>query len=1042
MSFKQGTGLAVFEPPTEEEIAEFDKSLLDSNDKASIYAAVAEENMQKFLLDNFLTTKKLSKSNAVIIKSISELSKKGFGKVDIILPVYGNLQIVEPCLVALLSRTSWPFNLIIIDDASDKKTNEWLQSIVELNPTITLLTNNKNRGFAASINRGIKYGDSPYICLLNSDVIVTESWLVKMLLALEADPRNKIVNPVTNNTAEIALSMQEGASYLDMARGVAAVSSHIYPEIMPTGFCMMFPRSLINTLGYFDEGYGSYGEETDFWMRTITHTEKGEYVRWRAVLADDAYVFHERGSSFASMGAAKQMSLRRSGNERFKTIWPSYSSWRNNFNLEESLASLRIPIPPEVLATDAPYRIAFVVHSTEFCGGMKYIADIVNFLLEKGVDAKVVLVKRDPNIKVTTLGELRSAPIVFETPGDAIKEFADKVFSKGFILAATNELLPIVSAIASNTVHLTCSLFAQSAEPLMATDLPQHKSYIENYKLTNHIITVSRWLKEYIESVSNKKNISFVHPGVDTRLFYPRDRSSGDDRPTLLLCLNNSAPYRGVDRGVEMAENLIRIAKRRGTELRVMAYGVVAIQDHPSIVCLGMLSQSRIAEILGTEVDVFCDPAMLHSYGMPALEASASGVPTVCWNNKGVNSVIEHGKNGLIFPEGASTEQVATAIYKLLMNEDGQRDKFTFDNVKRRNDSLQEFVYIMEKELGVWNPKRTINIVTPHLRKHGGPTTILNIANGLYDIGHEVNLYSIYPDLNPEIVNTAKIPIRLDWKNISPCDVLIVNSDNEQTPFLSGHPNAKKKVMLKLSHNPRFKVLEEQGLQQNWDAIMTSTEWLKDICNTPTSGWNYPPRSATRIGWVHYAHQQFNCPPQSKNRIKTSIKPVIGTLIHAHPLKGTEIAIKGLHIVKENYGDGIHIVGVGEVPKDKVDLPKWIQYMYNLNRPNMANLMAQTDIWVISSLSEGLGRLALEAMSASCAVVLTETNAEFATDGENCIVVPCNDSEAITKAVDLLITNDALRGEIQVNGYNTACKFGDRVPYINNINNVIQGLFT
>lgn len=1041
MPFIQGKGLAQFVPPTEKEVAEFEQSLLDPNDLASVYAEKADETMQTFLIENFLSARRLAQSNKTVISSIGTLARKQFSPVDVILPVYGNLQIVEPCIVSVLRRTYWPFQLTIINDASDARTTEWLKEVVDKNPTIKLETNSRNRGFAASINRGIRSTNNPYVCLLNSDVIVTEYWLTKMLLALEANPKNVIVNPVTNNTAEIAVPMQEGASYLDMARGVEQISSRIYPEIMPTGFCMMFPRILINKLGYFDEGYGSYGEETDFWMRAITHTEKGEYVRWRAVLADDAYVFHERGSSFASIGASKQMSLRRAGNERFKQIWPAYSTWRNNFDLDNSISPLRQPIPKEALYTSSPYRIAFVVHSTAFCGAMKYIADIVNTLIERGVDAKVVLVKRDPTVKISTLGELRVAPIIFNDPGDAISNFEERVFSSGFIVAATNELIPIVSEISKANAKLVSSLFSQSSEPLMTEGTPQYEEFLKAYDNVDHIFTVSKWLKEYIEQNSKHKNISYVEPGVDTRLFYPRDRSKGDDRPTLLLALNNTAPYRGVERGVEMANNLLRIAKRRGTEIRILACGVLAVKDTPSIVGLGQLSQSRIAELLGTEVDVFCDPAVLHSYGLPALEAIASGVPAVCWDNKGVNSVIENGKNGIIFPEGAGTEQVATTIYKLLMNEDGQRDKFVFNTVKNRLTSVLEFIYNMENVLGVWNPPRKIGVVTPHLRKHGGPTTILNIANGLADIGHEVDLYTVYSDLNPEIVDMAKVPIHVDWKNIRKCDALIVNSDNDHTKFFATHPNADKKIMLKLSHNPRFKVLEETGLKQNWDAIITSTKWLKDVCNTPTEGWNYPPREATRIGWVHYNHDRFNCTPENKERLKSNPNPVIGTLIHAHPLKGTEIAINGLYPIKDKYRDDVYVIGVGEVPTEKLDLPPWIRYLYNLNRKNMANAMAQTDIWVVASLTEGLGRLALEAMSSGCAVILTETNAEFAKHEENCLVVPCEDPVAITSAVDRLVEDKSFCAKIQQKGYETACQLADRGPYINNINNVIQGLF-
>ncbi|KKL70806.1 hypothetical protein LCGC14_2101200, partial [marine sediment metagenome] len=78
----------------------------------------------------------------------------------------------------------------------------------------TLLSwNKKNRGLAATVNRGIEHGENHYICVLNSDVIVTKGWLKKMVLAIEADERNKIVNPCSNNTALINIPLQQGYDY-------------------------------------------------------------------------------------------------------------------------------------------------------------------------------------------------------------------------------------------------------------------------------------------------------------------------------------------------------------------------------------------------------------------------------------------------------------------------------------------------------------------------------------------------------------------------------------------------------------------------------------------------------------------------------------------------------------------------------------------------------------------------------------------------------------------------------------------------------------
>jgi GT2 family glycosyltransferase len=338
----------------------------------------------------------LVKSNKNTKASFLNLLAKGVKPADIIIPVYGGLHVLIDCLNSIQARTLWPHKIILVDDCSpDEDTKNFLTTWAEANPEHTVLFNKKNRGFAATVNRGIEHGDGAYLCILNSDVVVTPGWLYKQIMALEASPLNKIVNPCTNNTAEIAIPMQEGYDYNDMNRAFERLSSHAYPEIMPTGFCFTMERSLINEIGSFDEGYGSYGEETDLWMRCVSRISNGQVSNWRAVLADDTYIFHERGTSFGVLGTEEHMAFRKAGSARFHSIWPGFKALFRTYNFKKSLAALRSPIGTELIKKQKPrYKICFVVFSTENCGGMKVIADTVNCLNEIGVEAKVAHIKR------------------------------------------------------------------------------------------------------------------------------------------------------------------------------------------------------------------------------------------------------------------------------------------------------------------------------------------------------------------------------------------------------------------------------------------------------------------------------------------------------------------------------------------------------------------------------------------------------------------------------------------------------------------------
>ncbi len=986
----------------------------------------------------------LVKSNINSTQAINNVLGKGTNPVDIVIPVYGGLNVLIPCVNSILLHTQWPFKLILVDDRSpDDATRKWLAHFEDAYPQHDVLWNRKNRGFAATVNRGIEHGENHYICVLNSDVIVTPGWLKKMVLAIEADERNKIVNPCTNNTALINIPLQQGYDYNDMNRAFEKLSHHLYPEIMPTGFCFFIERSLIDEIGSFDEGYGTgYGEETDLFMRTITRVVDGQVSNWRAVLADDTYIFHERGGSFNIFDDEETMGHRNSGKDRFHKIWPGFQAWQKTVNLNESLRTLRTPIADTLIQKDSPkYKIAFVVYSTENCGGMRVIADIVNTLNDENVEAKVVHVKRNPESSVVPISSLRSGPVIFEGVPDFVQNFKKRVFDSGIVVAATGELMSMVAAVCSGAHNLTSLHLSQSDDVSLAPTKDAANTIKNANLLADHTITNSKWvaakMKKYV-----KVEGSFG-PGYDDVVFYPRGRADGDERPTLLVSLGNqNYPFKGHDRGVAMCTALHALCKQNKKEIRILANGVDAVQNAPYIVGLGILNQTRFAKVLGSEVDVYCDPAINHSYGLPTLEAMASGVVPVCWNNKGIREYATDGLNAIIEGNKAPPEQVAERIFNLLFNEPkrlaGLRAEGTRTAQKnKRPDGVRSFINLLEESLDLIPTKRTISIVTPHLRKYGGPTTILDTANLLHKAGHDVVLYSVYADIAPDIQKQSLVPIRLDWQNIRASDVLITNSDNPYNKQFSEMPQIKKKILLKLSHNARFQQLEADSLNLKWDAIATSTGWLKEACETVTEGWEYETQPATRVGWYHYGHTQFACPPSERNFGSPGTQITLGTLIHKHPLKGTQEALSGFATMLQKRPGKLQLVSVGEDVSFGKAKPDWMNYVLNASRPEMAHVMRQVDIWLVASHTEGLGRMTLEAMSSGCAIVATNTGAEFLKDGENCVLFEPGDQNGLNNALDKVIANEKLRKKITEGGYATAGAAGDPTEYVKSWNKII-----
>ena len=103
----------------------------------------------------------------------------------IIVPVYNQENHISRCLRSLIDQ-DFPrkdFDIIVINDGSTDKTPLILDKVF-IND-ITLITNQKNLGLPASINKGIIKSTSKYITRVDSDDYVNKDFLKILYLFIE-----------------------------------------------------------------------------------------------------------------------------------------------------------------------------------------------------------------------------------------------------------------------------------------------------------------------------------------------------------------------------------------------------------------------------------------------------------------------------------------------------------------------------------------------------------------------------------------------------------------------------------------------------------------------------------------------------------------------------------------------------------------------------------------------------------------------------------------------------------------------------------------
>ena len=217
---------------------------------------------------------------------------------SIIILTWNQLPFTQACLESIRRSTSEPYQLIMVDNGSSDGTALWLRELARTDDRITVIENARNCGFAAGCNQGISAAQGEYILLLNNDTVVTEGWLGGMRELLERYPDAGIIGPMTNSASGVQVVAGAGYQTIDELPSWAAVFRKDYryriiPQRRIVGFCMLFRRDLVESIGLLDESFGSGNyEDDDYCLRA-------ELAGYRNLIAGDVFIHHEGGATFS-----------------------------------------------------------------------------------------------------------------------------------------------------------------------------------------------------------------------------------------------------------------------------------------------------------------------------------------------------------------------------------------------------------------------------------------------------------------------------------------------------------------------------------------------------------------------------------------------------------------------------------------------------------------------------------------------------------------------------------------------------------------------
>lgn len=236
------------------------------------------------------------------------MDREQFPRVSVIILNWNGLQDTLECLESVRELDYPEIRVVLVDNGS---TDGSAAVIAERFPSVTLLRNEENVGFAAGNNAGVRNAleaGAEYLWLLNNDTVVEKDTLKNLVKALQGTPGAGMASPVIHYHGDPD-SVQFCGSYIDWERRrIVKVEN---PGSLPGnganvslwGTALLIKRGVVERIGHLDAKYFAYHEDEEYCMRAAR-------AGYRCIVVPGARLFHKNSRSTGSNDAPMQVFLR------------------------------------------------------------------------------------------------------------------------------------------------------------------------------------------------------------------------------------------------------------------------------------------------------------------------------------------------------------------------------------------------------------------------------------------------------------------------------------------------------------------------------------------------------------------------------------------------------------------------------------------------------------------------------------------------------------------------------------------------------------
>lgn len=261
-------------------------------------------------------------------------------KVAVVILGWNGRKFIEDFMPSVIQHTSTELcEIILADNASTDDSVEYMRKHF---PTVRIIQNPKNDGFAGGYNEALKHVDAEYFILLNQDIEVTANWVESVMAEMDKDKNIAAAQPKLRSYYQKDHFEYAGAcgGYLDkysyaFCRGrmydVLEKDEGQYDTVAEifwaTGACMFVRSDVFWKAGAFDADFFAHQEEIDLCWRI-------KNLGYRIICVPQSVVYHVGGGSLSKTNPHKTfLNFRNNMRMMFKNMPLSGLLWKIPFRI-------------------------------------------------------------------------------------------------------------------------------------------------------------------------------------------------------------------------------------------------------------------------------------------------------------------------------------------------------------------------------------------------------------------------------------------------------------------------------------------------------------------------------------------------------------------------------------------------------------------------------------------------------------------------------------------------------------------------------------